>query len=84
MESFDNKKYLILCSCGFKLWTDLKQEEIGHLVPFTGSCASCGGKNQYKCPNCGYIMKAKLFVQPPLPQEHRFGDLKDPKNIYDD
>lgn len=67
-------KYIISCNCGFRRVSDGSAEATADLREVV-LCAKCGGSKTFKCPNCGFIAKAKRWVAPPDPATHRF--LKD-------
>jgi hypothetical protein len=68
-----SKPFLLKCDiCDFRRWSDLG-DDIKDLVSVNG-CKNCGGPRKYKCPGCGYIVKARRYQPPPAdPSKHVFG-----------
>lgn len=68
------KPFLLKCDhCEFKRWSDLG-DDIKDLYQI-GGCKNCGGPRKYRCPQCGFVVKARRFVAPPEdPAKYKFGD----------
>lgn len=50
------KLYLLFCShCSYKRTTD--GSDLSNLREVK-TCTTCGGARQFKCPQCGYLMRA--------------------------
>jgi len=55
------KLYLLFCShCSFKKLTD--GSDLANLVEVK-TCKDCGGSRQFKCPHCGYLIRASKALQ---------------------
>jgi len=55
------KLYLIFCShCSYKKLTD--GSDLTNLVEVK-TCKDCGGSRQFKCPDCGYLMRVSKASQ---------------------
>lgn len=53
--------YLIFCShCSFKKLTD--GSDLANFAEVK-TCKDCGGSRQFKCPHCGYLMRATKALQ---------------------
>lgn len=51
------KLYIILCgNCNYKKLTDGSDLAFLNEVK---TCKDCGGSRQFKCPKCGYLMRAR-------------------------
>jgi hypothetical protein len=72
MQIENPNKYLIYCQgCGWKQWASGSQESFANLKEVK-VCANCGGSRSFRCPSCGYVAKAKRYVEPPDPKTHVF------------
>jgi len=64
--------YIIKCeTCSFTRWSDGSEESFADLRPVT-LCPKCKGPRNFKCPGCGFVVKARRWVEPPLPSKHHF------------
>jgi DNA-directed RNA polymerase subunit RPC12/RpoP len=64
--------YLKCDHCTFKDWSDGSDESFKKFVEVV-TCKNCGGPRKIKCPQCGFLVKARKYVEPPLPKDHIFG-----------
>jgi hypothetical protein len=64
--------YVLRCeSCGFHRVSDGSQEATADLREVI-LCPKCNGPKTFKCPGCGYVVKAKRWAEPPDPAKHFF------------
>jgi hypothetical protein len=65
-------QYFLKCdTCGFRRWSDGSQESFADIREVV-LCAKCHGAKTFKCPGCGFVIKAKRYVELPDPTTHRF------------
>jgi len=64
--------YLLKCDiCEYRRWSDGSEESLADLRPVV-LCPKCNGPKTFKCPGCGFVIKAKRWVEPPAPETHHF------------
>lgn len=66
-----SQQYLLSCDCGFRRMVDGSAEATADLREVT-LCAKCKGAKTFKCPGCGFVVKAKRWVELPDPKTHKF------------
>ncbi len=68
----ENVYYLKCDHCNYRRWSDGSYESIQDLKEVV-LCPKCHGPKKFKCNQCGFVIKAKRYVEPPTPEKHEFG-----------